>query len=78
MGTKGEPRVFLLGPNLWPKSAWVSGEENSVLERTFMAEELEDVLLSMKVDSAPGPDCLPVAFYKKLWGTKTANLATIE
>jgi hypothetical protein len=64
MGTKGEPRAFLLGPNLWPKSARISGEENSVLERTFTAEELEEILLSMKVDSASGRDGLPVAFYK--------------
>jgi hypothetical protein len=78
MGTKVEPRAFLLGPNLWPKLAWVSGEENSVLERSFTAEELEDVLLSMKVDSAPG--LVPTGcFLQEVMGNaETANLATIE
>jgi hypothetical protein len=31
-------------------------------------EELDVVLDSMKVDSAPGPDGLPVAFFKNFWG----------
>jgi hypothetical protein len=35
---------------------------------TFTAEELEAVLLGMKLDSAPGPDGLPVIFFKKFWG----------
>jgi hypothetical protein len=34
-----------------------------------MVEELDEVLLSMKRDSAPGPDGLPVLFFKRLWGT---------
>jgi hypothetical protein len=37
MGAPGEPRAFLLSPNLWPEAARISGEENSELERTFTA-----------------------------------------
>jgi hypothetical protein len=68
MGTPGEPRAFLLSPNLWSEAARISGEENSELERTFTAEELDVVLASMKTDSAPGPDGFPVSFYKRFWG----------
>jgi hypothetical protein len=35
------------------------------MELTFTAEELDAVLDSMKVDSTPGSDGLPVAFFKK-------------
>jgi hypothetical protein len=61
MGAVGEDRVFALGPDL-------SGEENWGLEITFTAEELDEVLSSMKPDSAPGPDGLPVLFFKRFWG----------
>jgi hypothetical protein len=47
----------------------ISEGENRELELTFTSEELDEVLLSMKPDSAPGPDGLPVLFFKKFWGT---------
>ena len=34
---------------------------------TFTGEEMDLVLKSMKVDTAPGPDGLPVIFFKKFW-----------
>jgi hypothetical protein len=37
------------------------------LELSFTGEELDEVLDSMKVDSAPGSDGLPVAFFKRFW-----------
>jgi hypothetical protein len=46
-----------------------SMEENLALELTFMPDELDEVLHSMKVDSAPGQDGLPVSFFKKFWRT---------
>jgi hypothetical protein len=33
-----------------------------------MSEELDEVLSSMKPDSAPGPDGLPVVSFKQFWG----------
>jgi hypothetical protein len=67
MGAAGEERVFSLAPNLWPIEAQISEGDNAELELTFTAEELDSVLASMKPDSAPGPDGLPVAFFKKFW-----------
>jgi mannosylglycoprotein endo-beta-mannosidase len=67
MGAEGEERVFSLAPDLWGESARISAEENTGLEITFTPEELDEVLESMKPDSAPGPDGLPVVFFKKFW-----------
>jgi hypothetical protein len=62
MGTKGDPARFSMGVNLWEEG------ENRELELTFTPEELDEVLASMKPDSAPGPDGLPVVFFKRFWG----------
>jgi hypothetical protein len=35
--------------------------------RSFTPEELDVVLKETKTDTAPGPDGLPVMFYKKFW-----------
>ena len=34
---------------------------------TFTGEDMDAVLKSMKVDTAPGPDGLPVVFFKTFW-----------
>jgi hypothetical protein len=54
MGAVGEVRVFSLAPQLWPDNKRLYREDNEALELTFTPEELEKVLLSRKVDSAPG------------------------
>jgi hypothetical protein len=69
MGTAGEARAFTLAQDLWPSSGRISEAENWELERSFTLEELDAVLHDMKVDSAPGPDGLPVAFFLRFWGT---------
>jgi mannosylglycoprotein endo-beta-mannosidase len=60
----GEERAFFLASDLWPIERRVSDEENLGLKLTFTPEDLEEVLLSMEPDSAPGPDGLPVLFKK--------------
>jgi hypothetical protein len=45
----------------------VASSENDDLMRTFTAEELDAVLHETKTDTSPGPDGLPVLFYKKFW-----------
>jgi hypothetical protein len=74
MGSSGEERVFSLAPNLWGEEKRVSPAENLALELTFTQEELDEVLLSMKMDTAPGSDGLPVSFFKRFWGTLRAPI----
>jgi hypothetical protein len=77
MGTKGEERVFTLGPDLLGEDQRISAEENWGLEITFTAEELDEVLSSMKVDTSPGPDGLPILFFKRFWNLVQPYLLNI-
>ncbi|XP_047051186.1 ABC transporter G family member 41-like [Lolium rigidum] len=65
---KGEERVFSLHSDLWSGDHQILPAENLALELTFTPAELDEVLLSMRPDSAPGPDGLPVTFFKRFWG----------
>jgi hypothetical protein len=67
MGAVGEERAFSLSPDLRPMEARIFEGVNTEVELTFTAEELDEVLASIKTDSALGPDELPVAFFKNLW-----------
>jgi hypothetical protein len=62
-----EPKLLSIRPNLWPTQQMVSAQENEELMKTFTSEELDFVLHETKTDTAPGPDGLPVLFYKKFW-----------
>jgi hypothetical protein len=62
-----EPKLLSIRPDLWPSQQMVSAQENDELMRSFTAEELDFVLHETKTDTAPGPDGLPVLFYKKFW-----------
>jgi hypothetical protein len=66
MGSE-EPKFLNLAENCWNEDGSVSQEENEVLALTFTMEELEEVLQGTKTATAPGPDGLPVAFFKKFW-----------
>lgn len=55
----------------------VSDKENDALRLTFTAEELDKVLESMKPDSAPGSDGLPVTFFKRFWRTLKGTVLQI-
>ena len=67
LGVGGEPGLFSLTDSLWDAQRCVSEEENQGLMLTFTADEMDAVLASMKVDTAPGPDGFPVIFFKKFW-----------
>jgi hypothetical protein len=68
MGAKGETPRFALAHNLWDPESQILEGENRELELTFTSAELDEVLASMKPDSAPGPDGFPVLFFKRFWG----------
>jgi hypothetical protein len=77
MGSQGEARLFSLHLELWPVEKRLSAEENDALSITFSPEELDAVLESMKLDSAPGPDGFPVTFFKRFWGTLKGTVLEI-
>jgi hypothetical protein len=65
MGSKGKSRVLALGQHLWDNNKVISYDDNLAMELTFTDEELQEVLLNMKPDSAPGSDDLLVLFLKR-------------
>jgi hypothetical protein len=56
-----------LGENFWNDRGRLSNEEAQELIRPFTIKEIEDTLRDMEVNSAPGPDGLPVGFYREFW-----------
>jgi hypothetical protein len=62
-----EPKMLSTHPCLWAGQRCVSNLENEELMRSFTPEELDVVLKETKTDTAPGPDGLPMLFYKKFW-----------
>jgi endonuclease/exonuclease/phosphatase family metal-dependent hydrolase len=66
MGSE-EEKLLSLSPDLWGGDCLVSPQENDDLMRSFTAEELYWILKDTKSDTAPGPDGLPVIFFKKFW-----------
>lgn len=64
----GQPRSGVsLSPSAWGVGAQVSEAENLALLAPFSVEEVEFAVKSMRPDSAPGPDGLPVRFFVKFW-----------
>jgi hypothetical protein len=56
-----------LGDNFWAESGKLTEDEAEELIRPFTIKELKDAQKDMDVNSAPGPDGLPVGFYKEFW-----------
>jgi hypothetical protein len=56
-----------LGENFWNESGRLPDEEAQELVKPFTSKELEEALKDMDANSAPGPDGLPVGFYREFW-----------
>jgi hypothetical protein len=66
MGTE-DPQLLSLVSNLWDDRFRVSNAENVAFALTFSPQEVDEVLAQTKLDTAPGPDGFPVAFFKAFW-----------
>mgnify|MGYP000936594377 CR=1 FL=1 len=55
-----------LHPDMWTGADKVSEAENALL-LPYMKNDVEATILSMRLDSAPGPDGLHVRFFLKFW-----------
>ena len=58
-----------LAPDIWSGAHVVSAEANAALVAPFSEEEVLAAIKGMNPSSAPGPDGLPVAFFKTFWPT---------
>ena len=63
--TSANPNVF--EPVLEGVETRVSNTMNEELLKPFVAEEVRVALSQMDADTAPGPDGLPLLFYKQFW-----------
>ena len=66
MGTDEAQRARLRA-DVWLPSEKVLDSENEELGLAFLPKEIDDALLSMKSDTAPGPDGWPVVMFKHFW-----------
>jgi hypothetical protein len=67
MGEKGESRVLYLAQDTWVTDKLILDSENDDLMLSFSGEEIDEVLKSMQVDTAPLPDGFPAIFFKRFW-----------
>jgi hypothetical protein len=56
-----------LGEGFWGENGRLADEEAQELIKPFTSKELEDALKDMDVNASPGPDGLPVGFYREFW-----------
>ena len=49
----------------WPDDQKVSNENNEFFIKPFSLEEIDIVIKELKNNTAPGPDGMPVVFYKE-------------
>jgi hypothetical protein len=66
MGTEDFYPITLV-QGIWTEGQCASHEHNDSLIRSFLPEELDQVLKETKTDTALGPDGLPVIFFKSFW-----------
>lgn len=65
-GAEVPPKNFLSN-DMWTNEGRLTKEESEHITRPFTMVEIEQALKEMKTNTAPGPDGLPVSFYKEFW-----------
>jgi hypothetical protein len=56
-----------LGENFWPENLKVHEEDKHSLICPFSMEEIRDVVMNLKDNSAPGPNGFSVSFFQNCW-----------
>jgi len=59
--------LFHLSIDRWSSDEKLSVDDNIILTSVFTEEEVKKALFSMESNRAPGPDDIPVEFYKHYW-----------
>jgi hypothetical protein len=63
-----------LGENFWPDELRLGEADRTNLICPFSMEEIKNVIMNMKENSAPGPNGFSVSFFKNCWETIKGNL----
>jgi hypothetical protein len=56
-----------LGEDFWPTELNLEGTNKEQLTKPFSLEEVKNVVMGMKENSAPGPNGFSVSFFKNFW-----------
>jgi hypothetical protein len=62
-----EDSQMALGNDFWIERGRFTDEEALELIKPFTLKELEEALKDMDLNASPGPDGIPVGFYKEFW-----------
>lgn len=62
-----DPCNLRLGENYWPEELKLGEEDKTRLTAPFSMEEIKEVVMGMRENSAPGPNGFGVTFFKKFW-----------
>ena len=62
-----EPCSMSLNFEFWPAELQLSESDSLDLVKPFSMEEIKEVVMGMKENSAPGPNGYGVVFFKKFW-----------
>jgi mannosylglycoprotein endo-beta-mannosidase len=62
-----ESPTFSLDPYCWEQNEKITEEENIQLIKPFTKQEIKKVVETMKGNTTPGPDHMPVELYQSCW-----------
>ena len=62
-----DPCHMVLGPNFWPAILKLTTDIRGHLVRGFDTQEIKEVIMEMKSNSAPGPNGFGVSFFNAFW-----------
>lgn len=68
------PCNLSLSSNFWPDNLKLNCEERDSLIKPFSTEEIKEIVMNMKENSAPGPNGFSGTFFKKFWNVIKGNL----
>lgn len=63
-----------LRDEMWTVEEQLTTHDNDLLDQAFSAEEVKNIVDSMKPNKAPGPDGIPIEFYQQCWGIIKTDL----
>jgi len=65
-GPSTKPHLSM-DPSCWDSLENISLEDNERLVKHFSEEEVKNTVMTMEINTAPGPDCLSIEFYQVCW-----------